>query len=133
MIHQSSSSSSSFKSRIYFFLVVLCVLLLVATPVHSSASMEEKRKAKCGTSTDCVRVRAPKAHLLVDDLQLDKDTPDTVLGRLPPWFGPKCPCALLSNEKKLYASETLASQGVDMGSFLDIVSETEVSKENSDL
>ncbi|ORC93114.1 uncharacterized protein TM35_000024400 [Trypanosoma theileri] len=129
MIHE----SSPFKGRIFVFLLTLCLLLLVTAPVHANTNVEEKRKEKCGTSTDCVHVRASKAQLLVDDLWLDKDTPDTVLGRLPPWFGPKRPCALLSNQKKLDASQTLSSQGVDIGALLDMVSETELSKESHDL
>ncbi|KEG11836.1 hypothetical protein DQ04_02231050 [Trypanosoma grayi] len=118
--------------RTSLFLIALCTLLCASAGTTTTAStttgsvrendkLAAVRKARCGTTKDCVHVKTAKAQLLVDELDFNVDTPETVLARLPHWFGPQRPHALLLNGKLLNAAGTLSSQGVEVGSVVNLV------------
>ncbi|RNF02644.1 uncharacterized protein Tco025E_08343 [Trypanosoma conorhini] len=108
--------------------LLLCIVLVSAFAFVSAAAaaaedaLAQRRRERCGMLTDCVIISAPGAQLTVDELKMQEDTPDTVLARLPSWFGGQRPFTLLLNGKKLNGSATLSSQGVEVGSTLSLLS-----------
>lgn len=103
------------------------VLALVLLITCAEAVVLERRQRICGSDSDCVTVRAgPEAQIIIDGLDLTKDTPRDVLMRLPSWFGPKGEKhALEYFSKRLDSRVPLADQKVQVGHTVLLIVENE--------
>lgn len=103
------------------FVALLALVLQCCdiTPVVSAMTDTEiaaKRQRVCRSDTDCVIVKTAKGGgtLLLDELDLEGDSLDAIVKKLPGWFGPR-PARFMHGGRELNQKRTLAAQGVKIG------------------
>lgn len=111
-------------ARTWWAAAPLVLLLCVLAAASQSDLAKEQRIRICGSDSDCLRVRASsRAEMIVDGLDLDRDTPQDVLNRLPSWFGPaERPLALgLSLNNVFDMHVPLRQQRLAIGDVVDLI------------
>ena len=105
------------------FLAVLLAALLLLTVVQANPSIVEQRKKICNSDTDCVRLVGGSGQMLLDGLDLQKDTVATIRQRCPSWFGPARPVVFTIHDRIARdETTTLAELGVKIGTLVRVIS-----------
>ena len=74
------------------------------------------RKAICNSDTDCVTLNTMKgSKLRIDDLDFDVDTVETMLTKIPSWFGPARPIHFIHRGRLLQEGIPLQEFGIEVG------------------
>ena len=105
--------------RLATFAALLFAVVVVVGFADAALPSGKTRAEFCGSDSDCVLLQTKNgAALKVDGLDLEKDTVEGILSKLPSWFGPRPADFIHKGQRLLNAHETLADQGVTVGDIV---------------